>query len=302
MSKTMKTWLIVATSLVAVGCLLCLGALALVKFDVVKLSTVSYETNTYTIEEAYTNVSVITNTADVRFVPSETAQTTVVCYEQKGITHAVDVRDGTLTVAVQDTRKWYERIGVSFDSPAVTVYLPAGVYGDLCVKGNTGCVEIPQSFRFAEIAVKVSTGDVVCGASADNAMTLTTSTGAVTLSNVTCEGEVRVSVSTGRVRVLNVTCAHFTSDGNTGSLTLTNVVSRGKLTARRSTGDVKLEQCDAAELSITTDTGNVTGSLRSSKVFIVNTDTGRVNVPKTIVGGRCEITTDTGHIQMTVPN
>ena len=42
------------------------------------------------------------------------------------------------------------------------------------------------------------------------------------------------------------------------------------------------------------------GMLTCDKVFIVKTDTGHVNVPKTIVGGRCEITTDTGDVDMIV--
>ena len=51
---------------------------------------------------------------------------------------------------------------------------------------------------------------------------------------------------------------------------------------------------------ITTDTGNVKGSLLSEKVFIVSTDTGKKQVPNTITGGRCEITTDTGDIIISI--
>jgi DUF4097 and DUF4098 domain-containing protein YvlB len=63
---------------------------------------------------------------------------------------------------------------------------------------------------------------------------------------------------------------------------------------------VKFERCDASELYIELDTGDVTGSLLSDKVFIAQSDTGRVNVPKSVTGGRCEITTDTGDIKITV--
>ena len=49
-----------------------------------------------------------------------------------------------------------------------------------------------------------------------------------------------------------------------------------------------------------TDTGDVKGSLLSEKIFIPTTDTGDVDVPKTVTGGRCEITTDTGDIKITV--
>ena len=69
---------------------------------------------------------------------------------------------------------------------------------------------------------------------------------------------------------------------------------------KRSTGKVEFNQCDADTIYVKTNTGSVTGSLLSEKVFITDTDTGKVDVPKTITGGRCEITTDTGNIIISV--
>ena len=63
---------------------------------------------------------------------------------------------------------------------------------------------------------------------------------------------------------------------------------------------MKFNGCDADEIYVKTDTGDVTGSLRSDKVFITNTDTGGVDVPKTVHCGRCEIITNTGDVKITV--
>jgi len=81
---------------------------------------------------------------------------------------------------------------------------------------------------------------------------------------------------------------------------LKNVNAAEKFSIERSTGDVKFDGCDAAEVFVKTDTGDVTGTLLSEKVFIVETDTGKVDVPKTVNGGRCEITTDTGDINISI--
>ena len=35
-------------------------------------------------------------------------------------------------------------------------------------------------------------------------------------------------------------------------------------------------------------------------LFITNTDTGNVDVPKTVSGGKCEVVTDTGNIKITI--
>ena len=49
-----------------------------------------------------------------------------------------------------------------------------------------------------------------------------------------------------------------------------------------------------------THTGDVSGNLLSDKVFITETDTGRIDVPKTTTGGKCEIKTDTGDIRISI--
>ncbi len=63
---------------------------------------------------------------------------------------------------------------------------------------------------------------------------------------------------------------------------------------------MEFNHCDAETIYVNTDTGSVTGTLLTDKVFIIETDTGSVDVPKSITGGRCEITTDTGNIRITI--
>ena len=105
-------------------------------------------------------------------------------------------------------------------------------------------------------------------------------------------------VSTGETALHRVSCRNLTSNGSTGEISLHHVVSGGSLSITRSTGDIRFDDCDAATLLIETDTGDVSGRLLSDKVFITHTDTGRVKVPNTSTGGRCEIRTDTGDIQI----
>ena len=243
----------------------------------------------------------------------------MVCYEQKNRRHSVSVKDGTLIIEVNDTRKWYEYIGIFFDSPKVTVYIPQGAYGSLTIESSTGDVDIPKDFTFESMDISENTGDVTNRASvagimkvststghihveglSAGAMELSVSTGRVTVSDVTCEGDVRIRVSTGDTRLTNVACQSFTTAGSTGDISLTNVIAVERFSIERSTGDVKIDACDAAEICIKTDTGDVEGRLLSDKVFLVKTDTGHINVPHSITGGRCEITTDTGNICVTV--
>lgn len=317
MGKKTKIWLITAACLVMIGCIVFAGAMTMLKWDFTKLSTVRYETNEHEITESFKSISIVTDTADIVFAPSEGERSTVLCYEQEKIKHSVTVNDGALVIGVTDTRKWYEYIGFDLGTPKITVYIPAGEYGALSVKSGTGDVEIPDAFTFESIDISESTGAVTSSASASegikiktntgsirvenvsaNTLELSVSTGRVTASGVTCQDDVTVNVSTGDTLLTDVSCRAVISSGSTGDISLKNVVAGERFSIERSTGRVRLEGCDAAEIFIETDTGDVTGTLLSDKMFITETDTGRINVPKTITGGRCEITTDTGDIEI----
>ena len=299
MNRTAKIWLIVAASLVLVGCIIFVGVMAVLKWDFRKLSTNKYETNTYEINEAFKQISVDTDTADIVFVPTEGETASVVCYEQKNLKHTVTVNDGTLVIKTVDTRKWYEYIGINFGSPKITVYIPHGEYGALSVRTSTGDVNIPKGFSFKSIDVTLSTGDIKLGA--------------------TVTEDIKINLSTGKTEIKGVSCKNLISDGSTGDIILNSVTVTDKIFVERDTGDVtldnsfaseivvltdtgdvKLNRCDAKALNIETDTGDVSGHLLSGKVFVAESDTGKVKVPMPSGDNICKITTDTGDITFTV--
>ena len=317
MSNT--AWLITATLLVVIGIVVFSVAVISTGGDFTKLGTGKFETNNYEIIEDFGNITIETNTADVTLVPSSDGKCRVVCYELEKVRHSVAVSGDALLIEAIDTRRWYDYIDFNFEAPKITVYIPEGDYASLSIKSNTGDVEIPKNFKFNSIDVFESTGDVKLLASASGSvkikastgdislenmsagsLDLSVSTGRVTASDVRCEGDVRIDVSTGRVNLTDVTCKSLVSDGDTGDIYLKNVIATDRLEIERDTGDVRLDGSDAGEIFIETDTGDVTGTLLSSKVFIVETDTGRKDVPKTTTGGRCEISTDTGDIRITL--
>ena len=278
-----------------------------------------YETNIHKINEEFDNISIKTDTADIAFVLSDDGMCRVVCYEDAKKSHSVEVQDGTLAVNVVNNKKWYDYIGVNIDSPKITVYLPEAAYSSLVIEESTGDIEISKVFKFKSIDISLSTGNIKCYASAvenikiaastsdiyaegisASSLDLTVSTGNVTVSSATCEGDITIGVSTGKAHLTDVACKNLTSTGRSGDISLKNVISTEKISVERSTGDVTLDRSDAAELFIMTSTGDVEGSLLTNKVFITKTDTGRIDVPNSIIGGRCEITTDTGDIKISI--
>ncbi|MBQ8174108.1 MAG: DUF4097 family beta strand repeat protein [Clostridia bacterium] len=313
-------WLSVAVMLVLIGCVIFVGVMTVLKWDFTKLSTSKFETNLHEITDEFHDISVLTDTAGVVFAPAAGEAVTVECYEQKNITHTVSVKDGVLTVEVEDTRKWYEHIGINFGSPKVTVRIPAGEYGALSVRSTTGDTKLPADFCFESVDISATTGDVECSASVSGSLNIKLTTGDIDLSNVsahsldlsvttgeieasyvTCIGDVTVNVSTGDVELMAVTCGTFSSRGSTGDLSLKNLIA-DEIVIKRSTGDVGFELMNSRDISITTDTGDVEGTLLTGKTFDAQSDTGRVRVPDSdpTTGERCKVRCSTGSIKITV--
>lgn len=317
--KNIKGWLIAAAALVLIGAALFVGAMTACDWNFTQLNHSPFETNTYTIREEFGFIRLDTDTADIAFVPSKDGACRVVCYERESERHDVRAENGVLNVCKADEKKWFTYIGIQVGTPKITVYLPESEYGALVVTESTGDIEMPSAFSFGCIDITASTGDIYCAASASDMVKietdtgniavenitsaivkLTASTGCVTAEHVNCTGNMEVHVSTGKTYFKDVRCENLLSDGSTGDISLTDVTAIKTFLLERSTGDVMFDGCDAAEITVQTDTGDVTGSLLSDKVFITETDTGHVNVPKTAVGGTCAVTTDTGDIHLSV--
>lgn len=319
MSKSTKIWLTSAAFLVIIGLIMFAVVLAVNNWDFTVLSTVKYETNTYRQNYEFNNISIETQTADIVFALSDDSNCKVVCYEAENAYHSVSVKDGTLTIGLIYAKKWYENIGIEIGSPKITVYLPKTEYGTLFIKESTGDIDIPKDLSFEKIDIWASTGDINNRANALKSIKIATNTGNITIENVTatavdlsvstgkisaksmqCTGDIKINVTTGNTELTDIKCKSLISNGSTGDIFLNNVIAKQRFSIERSTGDVKFNSCDAEEIFITSDTGYVKGNLLSDKVFIAQSDTGNINVPKTVTGGKCEITTDTGDIKITV--
>lgn len=321
MGKRTKTWLVIAACLVLAGGVVFAGVMMHLDWDFTKLSTVQYETNEYHIDQSFKDILVITDIADVTFLLSEDNESKIVCYEQAKRKHAVGVEDGTLTIELQDMRQWYDYIGICFGVPKIVVYLPLGEYGALSVTTDTGDVEIPMGYFFeniriightgdvanraptrGEVVIETDTGDICIENITAAGLDLSVSTGAVAVTGTNCEKDIKIVVSTGKTRVTDSQCANLMSDGDTGDVYLKNVIASGEIAIERSRGDVTFDGSDATDIIAETDTGNVAGTLLSGKMFLVDSDTGRVVVPESVPGGKCQINTDTGDITIEIPN
>ncbi len=314
-----KAFKIIGVILTAVGIGLLVWTLAAADLDLSNLSTAKYVTSTHPIEGQIRNIEIDTEEADIVFQPSEDGKCSVTIKEQEKVRHSVSEKDGTLKIGVEDHRKWIDRVGFFTKQMTITVYLPMAEYQGLQIKTATGDVVIANEFTFENAEIKADTGDIRCnahvrelcliqtntgdisidGMHAGN-MDLSVTTGHIDLHYIECGGTLAADVSTGKVWLTEVNCGELVSKGDTGDITLKNVTAAHGFDIERSTGDVTFDHSDAAEINVKTSTGDVSGTLRSEKIFFVETSTGDQKVPKTMTGGKCEIKTSTGDVHIEI--
>lgn len=256
----MKKWLIASACLMAAGMIVFAVCFWAAGFDFANWGTQDMVTNTYITEESFSHIQINTMTANVILAPSEDGQVKVVCREDSKLPHSVAVEEDTLVISCKDNRKWYDHIGLNWEMTTVTVYLPAGEYGELLVKNSTGDVKVAKDLAFQKAEVSVTTGNVFWNGAVGSKLHITGTTGCIHVQDVVCD----------------------------------------EMQIKSSTGDVKLSRVDALKIEIKTTTGSVTGTLLSDKIFTAKSTTGKVSVPPSAGEGECKVTVTTGNIQITI--
>ena len=279
MKKSNIIWLCIAACLTISGALIFTVALYQANWDFASLSTGEFTTTTYEINEEFKDISIDIATSDITILPSPDGKCRLECHDQEGARHTFFVENGELKINLEDSRKWYERIG-NFDSTKITVYLPDSFSGKISVEATTSDVTIKNVYPEA-LEIDITTGDIL-------------------IENVLFTGNVELELSTGEAMLKNIKCASLLSDAGTGDILLEDVIAQGKFEIKRTTGDVKFVRCDAAEIYVNTNTGDVTGTLLSEKNFSAQATTGDVHVPNTDNGGICRIHTTTGDIRIRI--
>lgn len=319
MKKITKICFIIGISLILIGCVLFVCIMTSLNWDFKKLSKGVYETNIHEISEEFNDISVTTDTADIKFVLSSDEKSKVECYEEEKAKHLVSVRNGKLVIEIDNQKDWYDYIRFGYDIQKIIIYLSKNIYNTLIIDEKTGNIEIPKDIIFDnanislstgnvdfntsvtnQLKIKATTGDININSISAGTIDLLVSTGKITVSEVTCKNDIITNVSTGKVSLTNVVCENATSNGKNGDIVLENVIASNKFSIERSSGNVKINKSDASSIYIKTGTGDVEGSLLSNKVFLVETKTGSIDVPKTIDGGKCEIYTNTGNIKIRI--
>lgn len=319
--KNTKKAILAAVALIAAGLVIAFGGMTTMNFDFNKMNTLHFVTNTHSVDETFTNISIETAECDIRLLPSENDSCIVVCDESKEIFHSVSVKNNTLIIDRTDARKWYKRIvGIYWGDMTITVYLPQTAYESLSVLNVSGNTVIPEDFSFTDAKIRSTSGDIDFLAPVEKDLSLKTvsgnlhaegtnpksldaqsTSGDMDYADSIVSGDITIDTVSGKIRCSNVSVSgDINMETTSGNVTLSDVTAAKAMQIETVSGDIKLESCDADSLWLKSTSGNVSGTLLTEKKFLTNTTSGRVNVPGSSSGGKCEIKTTSGNIQFEI--
>lgn len=318
MKKSKKVAIIVATVLVAVGLAAFFGAMAAMDFDFTKLNTVSLQTSTYEITEAFDHIALDEAGCDVNFYLSDDGACKVICRDGEYITYTVHVAEDTLYIQQEHSRKWYPQINLSLgksETAEIRIYLPKSNYRSLDAALQSGDIVVPEAFCFEaanlqsssgnieihalvskSLNAKATSGDIRIANASPADLTAQSSSGDITLEAVNTTGNIRLNATSGDLHLSNVHAQAISANTTSGEIEFSDVLADESVCIESTSGDVDLQRCDAGTLSIQTSSGDVSGTLLTEKVFHTDTASGDVDVPQSATGGACEVQTTSGDI------
>ena len=297
MKKSKIVWIIIAVCCIALGTVISVVSLAKMGFDFKNLTTEKIISNEHNITENFSNIKIDVDTSDIEFVRSENNNCMVIAIDRENVKHTVAVKNNTLSISVEDNRKWYDYIGIHFGETSLTVHLPKDSYDSLSIKADTSDITVPKDFTFNTACIETDTGDVGFSANMLGLLDISTDTGHIGFGIIKAQ-DIILESDTGDITFNSSECKNISIENDTGDVLFNNTIVTEKISVTTSTGDVNFDYSDAEEISICTNTGDVSGRLLSEKVFICDSGTGKIDVPDSTSGGRCEITTDTGDIEI----
>ena len=315
MKKSKKAALIVSAALIVLGGVLYAGAAAFTGFDFSVLETASLTRKEYEVNGSFNDISIDAKDCSVQFRYSDDGKCRIVCGENENITHTVEVKDNTLNITRNDSRKWYMMIGVSLKQYDITVYLPEKMYGALLFESGSGDISVPEDFGFSSGDIRTGSGNVAVSAVFDGNFSVETSSGDIKIKNLSAD-VIDINTVSGEIDISEVTAAQAinikSSSGDTelseanakdisvqsssGEIKFYGVKAGGEIRAESRSGDVSLDKSDADSLYIKTNSGDVSGSLLTPKIYNAETGSGNVKLPRSEEGGTCDIVTGSGDI------
>ncbi|MBE6565362.1 MAG: DUF4097 domain-containing protein [Ruminococcaceae bacterium] len=303
MNKSYHVALILAVVFLLAGAVLLFASFAAGGFD----DNIREKRNTvqtvYVIDEEIMSIDIDDIEHDIVIRPSEDGVCRLTCLENEAVRHSFKVENKTLTVVRNDSRRWFERLfSFSFGKTSLTLTLPYGTYYALAVEAVSGDIRIENGFTFESASLSTVSGDIAFASASQKTLTASANSGSISVKGTIAE-TISLSVTSGDIEMKTVSADTLSASAVSGDIEAETVLAKETMILEAVSGDIDLDGCDAKHLKIETVSGDVEGILLTPKHFFTQTVSGKVRVPTSVAGGgRCEISTTSGDITLSIPS
>lgn len=306
MRKAKKYALIIALAMMISGAAIFFIAFAISGFNFNKLSSEKIITQNVEIKEQFQQISVSSDEYDLKILKSDVEQCRVVYTGNEKQSLVCNVKGNELVIDLDDDRKWYEWIGLTFpidvgqNNTGLWVYLPEKEYDALLASSYSGCIDIDSGFTFDEVNIDAMSGNIKASGITAEKLDIQTYSGKIDISEISASDKINISTTSGAINAENVNANNAAVDSYSGKISLENFIAKGLLSVETQSGNVVLNDCDAGEITVDSYSGSVSGTLLSDKIFVTSTYSGSINVPISSGTEICTITTTSGNININV--
>lgn len=251
-SGATKAFVLTGIVLLILGLVLCIGGMTALNWDFGKLSTLHYETRSYSCKIEASSVCVNVENSDIRISLSDTAEQIEISYpaifgrddQQKNkIEISADENTGALTLNESSDYHWTDYLFViQPKSPEVAIILPASFTGSLSLNTEGGDITV-RGGSFYSLELNSDYGEITLYDTQTSKNTLLrTDTGDIELNGVQVAEKLTVTVN------------------GAGDIEADNVLA-AQLSLYTEYGDIDIGRINSPSINLKTDYGDIEGSI-----------------------------------------
>ena len=233
-------WNLIGLVLCVIGIAIMMKTLIKVGFNMDAFSNVNLVTNTYDMEDSFTELLVSGNADDIIIVPSKDGICHITLLEEEKALHQVKLEEDTLTIRSTNNKEWYQQIWFLTQNPSITIALPERIYGSITIENNVGEIELAE-LSCKELFVTLNANDVsLQRVIASEGLYIKNNTGDIEFEE--CDAPViTMENMTGDIEGTLLTEKQFDAKTTTGRVNVPESSGEGSCKLRTNTGNIQVE-------------------------------------------------------------
>ncbi len=275
MNKNKKKFLWIALLLVAAGIIISFIALAAMGFRWSQPESDSWSSHTYVVEQSFSHMD-INASGNVRLLPAQGNQTTVVYETIEGVDYDITVTNDTLEIHRNDKRKWYQRWILWAEDSDLDIYLPQQTYQSLRLSAYSGNMEIPAFFSFdqadiynsggninftanvhGELSLETVSGNIYTSGNHSRSLHVEAVSGDILVESVTLEEDLYAQTVSGNLHFIDVKGQHITTTSTSGDILVESATINGDLHAQTVSASLTLNDVLCQDIVATSTSGDM---------------------------------------------